>query len=113
MHEFSLAQNIVEIVEESIVANNVSNVEEIVLEIGTLAGVEIPALELALESLKPNSVLKDSTIQISILEAEAVCEDCSSLFVPTDAYTACPDCGSFRKKILTGTELKVKSIVAT
>ena len=41
MHEFSLAQNIIEIVEETMKKNDLSKVSEVVLEIGTISGVEI------------------------------------------------------------------------
>ena len=42
MHEFSLAQNIIEIVDESLKKNGASKAVEVDLEVGTLSGVEIP-----------------------------------------------------------------------
>lgn len=112
MHEFSLAQNIIEIAEETIKSNNASLITEIVLEIGTLSGVETGALDMALESLQPGSVLEEATIKREIVKAVARCLGCKHEFLPDDYYTACPQCGSFCSEILSGKELRVKSITA-
>ena len=110
MHEFSLAQNIIEIVEETIAKNNAVKVSVIELEIGTLSGVEIPALDMALESLQPGSVLEGSEIHKRIISGRAKCPNCQHEFEPDDYFTVCPDCGSFGAEIIKGKELRVKSI---
>lgn len=112
MHEFSLAQNIIEIVDESLKANNAFTVDELVLEVGTLAGVEIPALEMALESLKPSSKIENAKIKIEILQARAICMNCSAEHKPVEFFASCPTCGSFDNSITEGKELRVKSILA-
>ena len=110
MHEFSLAQNIIEIVSETAKNNNLQTISELVLEIGTLSGVEIPALDMALESLRPGSVIQDAKIKKDIVKAQAKCLQCNSEFTPDDFFCACPVCGNFRNEILRGKELRVKSI---
>lgn len=112
MHEFSLAQNILEIVEENIKKNNVSFVSEIVLEIGTLSGVEISALDMALQSLQEGSIIEKALIRKVIIQAVARCTECRHEFEPEDFYTACPNCESFSHEILKGKELRVKTIIA-
>ena len=112
MHESSLSSNIIEIVEDSARNNNVSKVSEIVLEIGTLSGVEIDALDMALQSLQSGSVLEGSTIKKDIVKAVAQCSECGEEFTPDDFFCACPKCGSFAHTVLKGKELRVRSIVA-
>jgi hydrogenase nickel incorporation protein HypA/HybF len=112
MHEFSLAQNIIEIAEETLRSNNASRITEIVLEIGTLSGVETDAMDMALESLKPGSVLEGATLIRNTILAIARCKRCQHEFLPDDYYTACPHCGSFCPEIISGKELRVKSITA-
>ncbi len=112
MHEFSLAQQIVEIVDESLTQNGASRAEVVTLEIGTLSGVEIPALELALESLKSGSRMADCRIKIDIRPATADCRNCSGHFKPAEIYSPCPYCGSYETELTGGQELLVKSITA-
>ena len=112
MHEFSLAQNIIEIVDESLKKNGASKAVEVDLEVGTLSGVEIPALEMALESLKPNSVMESTEIKLIITKAKAVCRNCKAEYYPEDLFSPCPKCSSYGPEIVTGKELLVKSIVA-
>lgn len=112
MHEFSLAHNIIEIVEETAKKNNARIVSEIFLEIGTLSGVELTALDMALESLQSGSMLEGAVIKKEIIEALARCVDCKHEFVPEDFFFACPKCGSFAHEILKGKEFRVKSIIA-
>jgi hydrogenase nickel incorporation protein HypA/HybF len=112
MHEFSLAQNILEIVEETVAKNKASRVSAIELEIGTLSGVEIPALEMALESLQSGSVIEGAKISKQIIKGKAKCPNCQHEFEPDDYFAACPSCGNFGAEVIKGKELRVKSITA-
>lgn len=112
MHEFSLAQNIIEIVEETVAKNNAGKVSSIELEIGTLSGVEFSALDMALESLQPGSVIEGAEISKQIIKGKAKCPNCQHEFEPDDYFEACPACGNFGAEIIKGKELRVKSITA-
>ena len=46
MHELSIAEGIIEIVERTAAANNVGRVKKVRVAIGELAGVDIPSLEI-------------------------------------------------------------------
>jgi len=112
MHEFTLAKNIVEIVEETAQKNHATRVLEVVLEVGTLAGVELPALEMALESLEQGTILVGAVIKKNIIDAVALCNQCGCKYKPDDYYSICPECGKFGATIISGKELRVKSITA-
>jgi hydrogenase nickel incorporation protein HypA/HybF len=112
MHEFSLAQNIIEIVEETMKKNDLSKVSEVVLEIGTISGVEISALDMALESLREGSVIEKADIRKNIIRARATCTTCNYEFEPEEVFTPCPNCGNFGMDIIVGKEFRVKSITA-
>ena len=112
MHEFSLALNIIEIVDEALKTNGAKKAVEVQLEIGTLSGVEISALEMALESLKPKSVIEHTEIKLIITKAKAVCRNCRKEYYPEDPFSPCPKCSSYGPEIISGKELLVKSILA-
>jgi hydrogenase nickel incorporation protein HypA/HybF len=112
MHEFSLAQNIIEIVQETLKQNRLAKVTVVELEIGTLSGVEIEALDMALESLQPGSVIEGALVNKHIVKGKARCKSCQFEFEPDDYFAPCPVCGDFGSEIIKGKELKVRSIMA-
>lgn len=112
MHEFSLAQNIVEIVAKTAQNAGKNKVCKVILEIGEISGVEEKALIAALESLMPSSVLSDAYIEIQNTEGTAICPECRTKYKIHDLYSLCPNCGSYAKEILSGKEFTVKSIEA-
>jgi hydrogenase nickel incorporation protein HypA/HybF len=110
MHEFSLALNIIDIASETASQANADTISSVEIEVGSLSGVIIEALEFALDTAKENTILKSSEIHITSLPAEAICRQCKKEFVPESFYAPCPQCGSFNFDIIRGKELKVKSI---
>jgi hydrogenase nickel incorporation protein HypA/HybF len=112
MHEFSIAQNIIEIVEDSVQQNNLTHVEEIELEIGELSGIEITALETALECLFPGTMLENAKVNMKIIKGIMRCRQCNHEFTSSDMLSPCPNCHSLGSQIINGKELRVKSISA-
>ena len=111
MHEMSIATSIVEIAEGEAKKANAKIITEIELDIGTISGIELEALEFAFKALKPKTMLKDAEININIIQAKSKCEECFSEFETENVYTLCPNCGSYKTSILQGKEMKVKSIL--
>lgn len=111
MHEMSIAQSIVELAEEQARSRHSEAVEELELEIGRLAGVELHTLDFALESAVKGSMLEQASIVRHIIDGEGRCMDCGQLFPMNALFTPCPVCGSYCVKIIKGKELRVKSIV--
>ncbi len=112
MHEFSLAQNILEIVDEKIKEKGKNAVTELILESGRLSGVEIPALEYALKAIKENSILQDASIKVIETEAIAKCATCLNVFTINSFTDSCPKCQSYDHSMQQGDQLIVKSITA-
>jgi hydrogenase nickel incorporation protein HypA/HybF len=112
MHEFSLATDIIEIVEQSVRQNDKKKVLKVELEIGILSGVEIPALETALEALIENTLLSEAVFEKKIVPGLAHCNDCKTDFQLSDVFSLCPNCQGYNKSILKGKEFNVLSIEA-
>ncbi len=112
MHEFSIAQNIVDIAEESAKKENCKNITAIYLDVGELSGVVFEALETAMNSAIKGSMMENAEVTINRIPGEAKCLDCKYKFALQDHFDPCPKCGAFRHDILAGSELKVKSIEA-
>lgn len=112
MHELSIAQSIVEIVEEEAIKNNVSNVTEVEIEVGTLSGIEPDALEFAWEVANMDGVAKGSKLNIRKIQAHARCSECKNEFDVENFFEACPRCGNAWFDVIRGREMKIIAIVA-
>ncbi|MBZ5859340.1 hydrogenase maturation nickel metallochaperone HypA/HybF [Flavihumibacter profundi] len=111
MHELSIVMSIVEIASQQALQANASVVEEIELEIGTLSGIEINALEFAWAEAVRNTILENTLRVINRPEGRARCLDCNTDFAIQQYFDPCPACGSHFINITRGKELKVKSLV--
>lgn len=111
MHEFSIAVSIIEIAEAEAQKAKAVKVKELILDIGTMSGVEFYALDTAMEMAVKNTMLEKSSIKINKIQAKAKCTECAKEFDIDHVYDPCPYCQSLYHELLTGKELQIKSIV--
>ncbi|MEX0845069.1 MAG: hydrogenase maturation nickel metallochaperone HypA [Balneolaceae bacterium] len=110
MHELSIAMNIVDIVSEEAKKAAATEVTDLEIEVGTLSGVVIEALEFALDEAIKNSVLEQANISILEVQAFGRCNNCEKEYEMNELYELCPFCQSMDRTILKGQELLVKSL---
>lgn len=110
MHELSIAKNIIEIATEQAKINNLTEVNEIEIEVGTLSGVEIEALEFVLEVVTKETILENSRTILTKIPGLARCLICSKEFATDSFFAQCPECKGFNFQIIQGQELRVKSL---
>ena len=110
MHELSIALNIIDIVDRTFIDSKAEKVNDIELEIGKFSGIEIDALQFALETSVQNTHLENAKIDIQLIDGKGNCTKCSNDFIMNTLYDDCPRCRSNEIKIIEGQELKVKSI---
>jgi hydrogenase nickel incorporation protein HypA/HybF len=110
MHELSIAMSIVDIAEEEAQKANIKKFSAIELEIGTLSGIVMEALDFAWPEAVKNSVLENAERSISEIKAVAQCNDCGHKFEAQTLYDACPECGSYFTRLIQGKELRIKSL---
>ena len=111
MHELSIAESILAIAKSEMEKANASAVLELELEIGRLSGVEYSSFDFALQVLTENSIFKNTKVVIHKPEGQAECIDCTNKFLVESFISQCPKCSSYHYNIISGKELRVKSIV--
>lgn len=111
MHEIGIVRSLCKTVTDYAEANGVTQIEEIVCEVGELSLV-IPQY---VEEIYPSIVadiplLRDTKLTLEIIPGLAECEDCDEIFnvIENDGY--CPNCGSFEKEVLVGRDFTIKEI---
>lgn len=107
MHEMSIAVGIVNIATKSCHEAKKSEVSEIGLEIGSLAGIELDALDFVWPIAVEGTVLEHAKRVIKKTPGKAICLECAHAFPLQNHHDVCPRCNSYFKKITQGKELKV------
>ncbi len=98
------------IVEQAARANELASVRRVVLEIGSFSGVDVPALEFALNVLRRGTVLQSAEIEYQVPPLLLYCRDCENEYVAGPEDLACPACDGTQFDVVHGQELRVKSI---
>ena len=110
MHEMSLCQNIMEIIDQQKKKHEIHEVTDIWLEIGALSCVEQSAVEFCFEIMRKDTVAENCQLHFIHLPAIAWCWQCQKE-VEIEAYQdCCPHCHSACLQRRSGTEFRVKEI---
>ncbi len=111
MHELSLAEGILRVVEHAQARERFVRVKRLGLEVGALAGVEVAALRFALQALAPGTCLAQAEVEIHEPPGQAWCMACSASVVIRNRLEACPRCGGFQLTPTDGMDLRVRDLV--
>jgi hydrogenase nickel incorporation protein HypA/HybF len=110
MHEMSLCEGILQVIETEAKKQQFTEVKQVVLDIGVLSGVEISALEFAFEVVMRGSIAENATLKINQIEAQAWCMPCSETVTIKQRFDACPNCESYQLQVSSGDEMKIKEL---
>lgn len=110
MHEMSLAEGVLQLVEETALRERAQRVKLVVLEIGRLSSVEPEALKFCFEAVTHGSIAQDARLEILDVPGAGWCMPCGETVLMTESYGACPKCGSYQVQPTDGTEMRVKEI---
>jgi hydrogenase nickel incorporation protein HypA/HybF len=109
MHEMSLAQNILDIVDEYM-KNEEGKLMEVAVEVGELVAVVPESLTFCYEALVENTPYHESKIAIKVLPLSALCKNCSNSFNIEDFKFECPHCTSTDVIVESGQELRISHL---
>lgn len=110
MHELSLCEGILKVLEEQAVAQNFSRVRTVVLEIGRLAGVEIEALRFGFDAVMNESLAAGARLDIVETPGQAWCMNCAATVEITQRYEPCPRCGGHQLQVTGGDQMQIKEL---
>jgi hydrogenase nickel incorporation protein HypA/HybF len=110
MHEFGIAQSLLEIVEQEALSYEGAKVTLVRLQIGRLSGVMPDALRFAFEALRTGGVAEGSSLEIEEIPLSIKCHQCGKISVLEDPFLICPYCESVDIEILSGRELQIQNM---
>jgi hydrogenase nickel incorporation protein HypA/HybF len=110
VHEISLAEEILRMIEESSVSEGFNKVKSLTLEMGQLAGVDPEALSFALTHMAPGSLIDGAIIHLDELPGSGYCSSCKKRVAIDFRLAPCPQCGQQPLSTIEGTELRVRHL---
>jgi hydrogenase nickel incorporation protein HypA/HybF len=110
MHELSIAQGIVDIVQQSIPAGHPGKVEIVRVKVGELSGIVADSLEFCFSAITQETPLEGALLVIEHVATTAECRTCGCRSRVADLLFLCPVCGGGDLTLLSGRELQVTEI---
>lgn len=110
MHEMSLAEGIIQLLEEQALRQSFTRVTTVCLELGQLASVEIAAIRFCFDAVCQGTLADGARLEIIEIPGRAYCLDCQQEGLVTARYDPCALCGGYNLQTTAGTEMRVKEL---
>ncbi len=112
MHEMTLAESVLQIVEDAARREGLRRVRAVWLEIGQLSSVEPEAMRFCFDAVARDSVAAGARLEIVTTAGAAWCIECSERVALAKLGAACPGCGGYQLRVTEGAEMRVKELEA-
>ncbi|QSR88543.1 hydrogenase maturation nickel metallochaperone HypA [Methylacidiphilum caldifontis] len=110
MHELSLCESLVSLLEEEAYKAGFHAVKKIVLKVGPLALIEPEAMKFSFEVVSKGTVAEGAELSIEWIAVKAYCLSCQKEVLAKNIGDSCPCCGAVMILSEEGKEMKVESI---
>lgn len=110
MHEMSLAEGVLQLVEDAARREGARRVARVVLEIGRLSSVEPEAMKFCFAAVTRGSIAEEAVLDFIDVPGTGCCLACGAVAPLAASGDPCPECGSYRVQASGGTEMRVKEI---
>jgi hydrogenase nickel incorporation protein HypA/HybF len=110
MHELSLCQNLLGLIEQQASLQAFSHVRVVRLELGDFAAVDMAALGFAFEIASRNTLAEHARLEIISVSGDVRCVHCQQQVIVRHRFDACPACGRFGLQISGGDELRITEL---
>ncbi|HXH65088.1 MAG TPA: hydrogenase maturation nickel metallochaperone HypA [Mariprofundaceae bacterium] len=107
MHEISLCEDVVQLIEAQAGVQGFRRVRTVRLEIGSLAGVEIEAMRFGFDAVARGSIADGASLEIIEVPGTAWCPHCRKQVGVELRFDACPDCGHQPLQLTAGDEMRI------
>ena len=110
MHEMSLCEGILQVLQESAASEGFSSVKTVWLEIGALSGVELEAMRFSFDAVMRDSLAEGAGLEIIEVPGEAWCLKCAKTVRVRQRFDQCPDCESYQLQVVAGDQMRIKEL---
>jgi hydrogenase nickel incorporation protein HypA/HybF len=111
MHEISLLENVLEILESEARSQGYSQVKKVCLEIGSLSCVEHDALRFGFDVVMKNTLAEHAELEIRKTQGLGVCQNCGETVRLETRHDPCSLCGRSGVVVTQGDEMKINDLI--
>ena len=94
MHELSIAEEILHIIEAERERHGFDKVEKVRLRAGALSGVDPQALEFSFGVIRAGTCAEEAELEIEMEPMKLICRQCKFMTSDNHGPNACRECGS-------------------
>lgn len=110
MHEMSLSQSMVGIIEGQAALHDFECVSKVRLEIGALSCIAPDALAFCFDVVTRGTLAEGARLEILTVPGQAWCRDCDAAVPIGQRGEPCSRCGGYRLQIQAGDEIRIKDL---
>ena len=110
MHELSVAQGILELVQHHVPEAQARAVRAVTVRLGALSGIVADSLEFCFSAIVAGTPYGGAALAIERVPTRAACRDCLGEFGVEELVFRCPHCGGPRIRVVSGDELQVTCV---
>jgi hydrogenase nickel incorporation protein HypA/HybF len=107
MHEMSIAQSLIAILEEEMEKHRARSLKSVRLHIGRMSAVVPDALSFCFQVITEGTALEGAKLDMEIIPLRASCRECGHEFEVKDYVFVCPECSSTRIDSIAGQDLSI------
>jgi hydrogenase nickel incorporation protein HypA/HybF len=107
MHEMSIAQSLIAILEEEMEKHRARSLKSVRLHIGRMSAVVPDALSFCFQVITEGTALEGAKLDMEIIPLRASCRECGNEFEVKDYVFVCPECSSTRIDSIAGQDLSI------
>lgn len=110
MHEMAVTQSILDIALEYGERAGAERVTALNLVIGQLSSIVDDSVQFYWDIISKDTICEAATLNFERVPAQMRCLDCELAYTLARGLEACPQCGSFRVRVVGGDEFRLESI---
>jgi hydrogenase nickel incorporation protein HypA/HybF len=107
VHEISLVESVVALIEDERRKQAFSRVRAIRLKVGTLGHAEPEALRFCFDAVTSGTIADGARLEIETVPGAGWCSRCHQTVPLEERFASCPLCGNVHVRMTAGDELRV------
>jgi hydrogenase nickel incorporation protein HypA/HybF len=107
MHEVSLIENVIDLVERECRKEPFERVTLVRLRVGVLGCVEPDALRFCFDAVAAGTIAQGARLEIDMVQGEGWCAECQLTVALDERFGACPLCAGIHVRMTSGDALQL------
>ena len=110
MHEMSLMEGLLQVIEEQARESGYERVHGVVLEVGLLANVEVEALRFAFDVVTRGTLAEGAELEVQMPQGLGWCAECDQEVLIEARFDPCPVCSQGPVLLTKGSQILLKAL---